>query len=159
MPIAPLPPLPSRWVDALFTKLTVIYGHDFLRRYEGLPMDEVKAEWAERLSGFHVQPEAIAHALSVLPPDRPPTILGFVDLCRRAPMKTAAALPAPPQDPAAVKRAAAALKALTFRPKGDTTWAHRLQEREQRSADGLTQFQRDAWREALGQAKPQELAA
>ena len=155
MPIAPLPPFPSHWVDELFSRLTLIYGQEFLRRFEGIPLDSVKADWAARLARFSVQPKAIAYALSMLPADKAPTVLAFVDLCRRAPLEAAPALAAPNPDPESVKRAADALKALKFRPQGDTSWAHSLREREQRSPAGLTQFQRDAWRYALAPQAPE----
>jgi hypothetical protein len=47
--------------------------------------------------------------------------------------------------------AAAALKRVGAQSVGDKSWAERLRDREARSnGKGLTKFQRDAWREALG---------
>ena len=45
-------PLPPAWLDRLFAKLTVAYGAEFLRKWEGVPIEDVKAEWADVLDGF-----------------------------------------------------------------------------------------------------------
>jgi hypothetical protein len=143
-------PLPSRWVDSLFAKLTVTYGQDFLRRWEGVPMDTVKADWAEALGGYEKNPEAIAFALTILDPAKPPTVLQFAEMCRRAPQTPLPALEAPAPSPEAVRMATAALKRVGAQSVGDKSWAERLRDREARSnGKGMTKFQRDAWREAL----------
>ncbi len=87
--------LPSRWVDALFSKLTVTYGQEFLRKFEGLQMADVKADWAEALTGYQQNPNAIKYALANLPADKPPNILQFSDLCRRSPLPKRLAMEAP----------------------------------------------------------------
>lgn len=144
-------PLPSRWVDSLFAKLTVTYGQDFLRRWEGVPMDTVKADWAEALGGYEQHPEAIAFALTILDPAKPPTVLQFAELCRRAPVKAPLALEAPAPDPEVAAMALNALKRAGVKQVGDKSWAYRLRDREiQGKGKGLTSFQRHAWREALG---------
>lgn len=144
--------LPSAWVDKLFAKLTVTYGADFLRRYDGIDLAAVKADWAEQLAGYERSPEAIAYALSVLPADKPPTVLGFMDLCRRAPIRGLPALPAPAPDPEVSKAAMSAIKRIGVTGlAGPREWAFRLRDRErQQGSRRLTKFQRDAWREALG---------
>ncbi len=108
--------LPQNWVDRIFEKLTLVYGREFLNRWEGLPIAEVKADWAHELDGFDKWPEAIAHALKNLPPDRPPTVLQFRALCRAAPPKVLPQLPQPKADPARVKAELAKLRALFTRP-------------------------------------------
>lgn len=110
--------LPSRWVDALFAKLTVTYGQEFLRRWEGVPMDTVKADWAAELAGYENRPEAIKYALGNLPLDKPPTVLQFRELCRRAPVRGLPALPPPNPDSEVTKRCVAALKAIRSRHFG-----------------------------------------
>lgn len=47
--------------------------------------------WAEKLGGFHDQPERIRAVLDALPPE-PPTLPQFVELCRHAPGKTVPAI-------------------------------------------------------------------
>lgn len=114
-------------------------------------MADVKANWAHELSGFQQHPDAIRYGLSYLPTDRPPSVLQFRDLCRRGiTVNTVPALPAPAEPPPPemieqAKKTFAILKANA----GGTGWATRLRDREQRG-EGLTPFQRSAWREALG---------
>lgn len=97
-------PLPPAWVDRIFEKLTLIYGSDFVNRWKsaGIPIEDVKADWAKELAGFADHPDAIAYALENLPKDRPPTVLQFRDVCRKSPPKAAPALaykgsPMPPE--------------------------------------------------------------
>lgn len=108
--------LPNTWIDRIFTKLTLVYGREFLNRWEGVPIEAVKADWAHELDGFDKWPEAIAHALQNLPPDRPPTVLQFRALCRSAPPKPLPQLPAPKADPARVKAELSKIRAMFTRP-------------------------------------------
>lgn len=94
--------LPTKWVDALFTKLTLAYGRDFLGRWEGIDVSDVKTDWGHELAGFEKHPEAIAFALANLP-IKPPTVLEFRALCRRAPAPDAPRLEAPRANPERVK--------------------------------------------------------
>lgn len=140
--------LPAAWVDRVFEKLMLSYGHDFLRRWEGLDLEKVKADWAHELAGFEQNPDAIKHALMHLPAGQPPTVMQFRALCIGRPDANVPALPAPKADPArvadAIKRAATAQR--TQDPKA---WAHRLRVREDQ-LDRLTQAQRTMWRAAIG---------
>ena len=68
--------LPLPWVDKIFLKLTLIYGRDFIGRWEGLEIADVKTDWGHELAGFENWPEAIAHALATCPPGKPPTVIG-----------------------------------------------------------------------------------
>ena len=76
--------MPSSWVDKIFQKLTLVYGRDFLGRWEGVPLEEVKADWGHELNGYENAPQAIAYALQNLPP-KAPTVLEFRAICRSAP--------------------------------------------------------------------------
>jgi len=143
--------LPADWVNRLFERLTMTYGRDFSARWEGLDVNAVKADWAEQLAGFENNPGAIKYALGVLDTAKPPTVLQFAEMCRRAPQTPLPALEAPAPSPEAVRMATAALKRVGAQSVGDKSWAERLRDREARSnGKGLTKFQRDAWREALG---------
>lgn len=102
--------LPSVWVDRIFTKLSLVYGRDFLSRWEGLELDDVKADWAHELSGMAVRPERIKYALEHLPASKPPTVLDFRVLCMQAQFDELPALPAP-SDPAVVAEGVRRLKA------------------------------------------------
>jgi hypothetical protein len=143
--------LPLHWVDRIFSKLTVRYGAAFMRTYEGLPLDEVKADWAEELDGF--DGESIAYGLRFLPSDRPPNVLQFRDQCRRAPSKQLAIghdhAPASPE-------VVAQVRAVFANWRGDPdpkAWATKLQARHQRG-ERLTPFQVGAYREALDVSRP-----
>lgn len=87
--------LPSVWVDRIFEKLSLVYGRDFLSRWEGLELDDVKADWAHELAGMVVRPERIKYALDHLPASKPPTVLDFRAICMMASFDELPALPAP----------------------------------------------------------------
>lgn len=99
-------PLPPAWVEHLFSRLAVVYGHAFLGRWSGLDLDAVKRSWGEELAGFADYPNALKHGLDSLPVGEPPTVLGFRELCRAAlrdeRQPPVPELPAPPADPAKV---------------------------------------------------------
>lgn len=101
--------LPLPWVDKIFEKLVLVYGQAFLARWRDLDLDAVKHDWAHELAGFEQHPQAIAHALQALPPDKPPTVLQFRDLARKAPLPE---LPRLPHAPADAARVAAELERL-----------------------------------------------
>ena len=96
--------LPLAWVEKVFRKLTVVYGRDFMARWEGQEINDVIEDWAEELSGFVNWPEAIAWALKNLPDSKPPTVLEFRALCFKAPKPERLALPEPAADPAFAKQ-------------------------------------------------------
>ena len=77
--------LPAAWVDKIFEKLALVYGRDFLGRWEGLNLNDVKSDWSHELSGFFTQPSAIAYALANLP-ERPPSVIEFRKIARGAPL-------------------------------------------------------------------------
>lgn len=119
--------LPVSWVERIFAKLTLAYGRDFLSRWEGVDLADVRADWAFELAGLHAHPEAIAYALQHLPP-KAPTVMEFLGIARRAPLPTMVALPAPVADP---KRVAAAMAQLasaraTAAAVNHKAWAKRI---------------------------------
>lgn len=128
--------LPLPWVDRIFEKLALVYGQAFLARWRDLDLDAVKADWAHELAGFEQHPQAIAHALQSLPPEKPPTVLQFRELARRAPLPEVPRLEQPAAD---AQRVAAELSKLasvrtgpgpaSSDPRG---WARRICERHQR---------------------------
>ena len=95
--------LPSEWVDRIFEKLALVYGRDFLGRWDGLDMGAVKADWARELGRFANAPDSIRFALDNLPVSKPPTVLEFKHLCNRAPEYLPALL-RPPQPSAEQKQ-------------------------------------------------------
>ena len=90
--------LPLLWVDSLFTRLAIRYGDDWIRKWNGVDIKLVKADWAHELGGFHAAPEAIAHALEHMPPDHPPTVTQFRTLCCGAPKYIEKQIPSPKAD-------------------------------------------------------------
>lgn len=123
--------LPSPWVDRIFDKLTLVYGQSFLRRWADIDLAAVKADWAHELGWYAQQPSAIAWALQNLPTERPPTVLEFRALARKAPVEPAPRLEEPKADP---ERIAAELSKITpvLQRKGDDgkDWARLLVERD-----------------------------
>lgn len=146
--------LPSAWVDRLFEKLVLVYGHAFLRRWEGLDMAKVKADWAHELRGYAQSPDAVRYALEHLPKDGPPTVLALRELCRefarRVPM-TPPALPAPKPDPQRLAHTLTRLGQFRVGERDLRAWAWALKAREE-AGERLTPAQRSAWREALATA-------
>jgi hypothetical protein len=135
-------------VDLIFSKCTLVYGRDFLGRWEGLDMAEVKADWRRELHGWLIaNPQAIRHALENLPAGKPPDVLQFRELCRRRPEAAPLALEAPRANPERVRREIARLRDLR-RDVGPKHWAHRLRERDQ-AGERLCVVQRVMYREAL----------
>jgi len=147
-PSADRPDLPLKWVEKIFQKLSLVYGRDFLSRWEGQELPSVMADWSRELAGFADQPDAIAYALQHLPPEKPPTVLQFRALCNLRPDKALPALPAPESKPA--PEVMARVDSLVKQPRdiGNKAWAWALKERESRGK-GLTRAQREMWRTAL----------
>lgn len=122
--------LPAPWIDRIFSKLTVAYGRDFLSRWEGVNMNDVKSDWAHELSGFVNCPEAIAFALAHLPDGKPPTVMQFRALANSMPRQENVALPSPA--PSTKKLAEELSKIVSLQHALKTTnidhkaWAKRL---------------------------------
>jgi len=95
--------LQDSWVDRIFTKLSMTYGRDFLSRWEGLELDDVKADWADELGGLSPTPDRIRYALENLPL-KAPTVIEFRALAFSMPIVSMPALQAP--DPAGLRRIA-----------------------------------------------------
>lgn len=142
--------LPANWVDRLFHKLSVTYGQGFMRQYDGVDPDDVKANWGIELACFQQNPEAIRRGLEHLPTDRAPTVLQFRDLCRSSAQSEALALPAPPKEPVAPEIIAATKAAFDRKDtRGWKDWAIALKRRHE-SGERLTRFQVQCYRESLG---------
>lgn len=73
--------LPAPWIERIFDKLTLVYGHQFLSRWDGINLIEVKADWAHELRGFAQNPGAIAYGLEHLPAGKAPTVIEFRAVC------------------------------------------------------------------------------
>lgn len=141
--------LPAAWVEKIFHKLTVTFGRDFVSRWDGLNVEDVKADWAHELRGFQQNPAAIKFALENCLSGKPPTVHNFKALCIRRPDSTPA-LPNPPADP---ERVAAELVKLaqvkTASSVDHKAWAKRLKQRHD-AGEKLNQNQIRCYRNALG---------
>lgn len=142
--------LPIEWVEKIFRKLALAYGRDFLARWEGVDLNDVKTDWAHELAGFESAPECIAYALANLPMSRAPNVYEFRDVCRSAPRKEVAQIaytPNPDRMIAELKK----LRPMLATQKCDVDlkdWARRLKARHE-SGEKLHKCQIDAYREAL----------
>lgn len=121
--------IPVEWVDRIFTKLSLAYGREFIGRWEGLSIGDVKTDWSHELAGFENWPEAIAFAFDHLP-EKPPTVQQFRSICMKAPAKQHLALPAPQANPDRMRTEIAKLKeSMSAKPVSkvrDRDWAHRI---------------------------------
>lgn len=144
----PVPAIPIDWVEKIFRKLSVTYGRDFLGRYEGIPLGDVKKDWSEELAGFIDHPEAIGHALTTLHSSKAPTVYEFRDACAKCPKMAALELPLPKQNPAIVAAIVGGIKGKAV-ATGFKDWACRLRDRHA-SGEKLSPYVIRCYREALG---------
>lgn len=124
--------LPVKAIDRLFERLALTYGAAWVRQWEGLDMNDIKAMWAHELSGFSGRLEVIAWALENLP-ERCPNVIEFRNLCREAPRPQAMPLPEPPADPERVRAELAKLGHVPASQRAGVTanvdhkaWAKRI---------------------------------
>jgi hypothetical protein len=102
-------------IDVVFTKLSLTYGRDFLGRWEGMDLLDVKNDWAHELGGFENNPSAIKYALQNLPA-KAPTVIEFRHICQRAPEPMPAALlDRPKANPEVVRKSLEAARAALTR--------------------------------------------
>lgn len=142
--------LPSPWVSRIFDKLTLTYGQAFLRRWQDIDINDVKSDWAHELAGFAQHPRGIAWALENLPVDKPPTVLEFRALARKAPAEDVPRIevqPANPERVAAELRKLAPLRQVARPDSRD--WARRIMARHEGGDKRLTRAQLDMARGAL----------
>lgn len=140
----------SLLVEGIFAKMAVRYGALWLAKWDGIPIDAVKADWALELEG--VSPASVRYALDYLPLEFPPNAAQFKALCHSRPEPAHLALPdntkASPQSVAVARAVVDAMKAAAKR--GRLQWAYDLQEREKRG-DALSAAQMASWRMAIAE--------
>lgn len=76
-------PLKSETVDWIFMRMLARYGSVWIAKWTGVPMEAVKADWAEQLAGM--TKDDILYGIQYLPHDFPPTSAAFRALCAKAP--------------------------------------------------------------------------
>jgi len=92
--------LPMKAIDRLFERMAAAYGAQWVRMWEGVPIQDVKTAWCHELAGFNSEQglRRIAWALDNLT-DKAPNAPQFRNLCRQAPEEATPALPLPPANP------------------------------------------------------------
>lgn len=143
--------LPSAWTDKIFKKLTLAYGRDFIGRWEGIDLNDVKSDWAHELSGFEAHPEAIAWSLENLP-ESPPNAIKFRNLCRQAPAPDVPQLPQPKADPERVAAELAKLAPMRVAASMQTNgkdWARRILARDE-AGEKIRPYTLTSARQTLG---------
>ena len=75
--------LDSERVDHLFAILASRYGSGWFNKFEGVPIANVRLDWAKQTHGFTM--EALEYAVDNLPAGRVPDAGEFRMLCRQAP--------------------------------------------------------------------------
>jgi hypothetical protein len=148
--------LPDAWVDHLFSKLAVRYGDAWIRKWEGIPIAAVRADWAQVLGGL--DGNALTYGLANLPPDYPPTAAAFRQACNARPLQDQ--LPQLPPPTAVQRERLEQLRAglaEALAPKDPRAWAQRLLQRAQAGHATPTPAALDMARSTL-RARPDELA-
>lgn len=141
-------PQPPEVVDALFNRLSAIYGARFHRQHDAASLDTTKRIWAQELAG--ISPAGIRYAMANLPSDYPPNPLQIRALAANRPPDTLSLPPPRQQSPAGLARLKSAGEALTKSRDADPLgWAKKLRAREQRG-ERLKPIQARLWRQALG---------
>lgn len=87
-----IPTLNPESLEAIWADLTIVYGHAFLSRWDGLELADVKASWARELAILEERPECIQYALDNKPM-RPPSAPEFRALALSRPANPQMALP------------------------------------------------------------------
>lgn len=137
--------LPPKYVDRIFARLLIRYGAAWIRMWEGIDEQAVKADWAHVLDGL---PEfRLRYGLDHLSADRPPTAPQFRALCNGCADPVAPRLRGPAADPARVAELVAEARATPF--ANPLAGARALRAREEAGDKSLTMAQREFWRTAL----------
>lgn len=137
-------PLPDNWIDALFARLTGLYGNRFTNMWANIDVQLVRQTWAQELAG--VKPPAIKYALDHLPEDFPPTVLQFRKICIAQPEQTPALTNSTPAHPAV--RLAVIGGLSKYKTGGMKDWAHTLKARHD-AGENLSANQVRCYRAAL----------
>lgn len=96
-------------IDAIFGRMAVRYGAEWLRKWEGVDMAAVKADWKHELKGFSSNLEPLRYALKHLPV-KCPTVAEFRSVANSCPPPEFKQLPAPHAKPELAKQVVGAVK-------------------------------------------------
>lgn len=141
-------PLPDNWIDALFARLTGLYGNRFTNMWTGIDPNLVRTTWATELAGM--QPSSIKYALEHLPAEFPPSALQFKELCFQKPASEVPALTnSTPAHPSVRKAVLDGMKKVDVVAGDMKAWAHRLKARHD-AGEVLNANQVRCYKNALG---------
>lgn len=133
--------LQSKYVDRIFARMLIRYGVLWIRMWENVDPDELKADWADVLGRFSV--ESLQYGLDNLPTDKPPTASQFRAICNNMPARYDVALigqNASKASPEVISKMAATAEAM--RAGADPhAWARALKAKPK---EALTIAQREA---------------
>lgn len=138
-------------IDAIFDKLAVRYGADWLRQWDGVDMAFVKADWAEELSGYANNLEPLRYALRHLP-ERCPNVGQLKKIANLCPPPVFKALPVPKANEAVVCEQMAKQMEIkqALAPKADAkAWARNIVQRAV-AGDSILPYTLQSARQALG---------
>lgn len=138
-------PLPDNWIDALFARLTGLYGNRFTNMWANIDAHLVRQTWATELAG--VTPAGIKYALDHLPDEFPPTALQFKKTCLMRPDDSPKLTHDAPASPEVRKAVVSGLK--PHQPGDMKTWAETLRRRHV-ACEKLNANQIRCYRAALG---------
>lgn len=123
--------MPIKAIDRLFDRLGLTYGMEWSRKWDGMPIQEVKSLWAHELAHYSKHLDAVAWALENLP-EKCPNVVEFKNLCRKAPAQEAPRLPEPKANPERLKAELAKLREPAKQAASQSqyadpkAWAHRI---------------------------------
>jgi hypothetical protein len=144
------PAQPPEVIDAVFNRLSAIYGARFHRQHDAASLDTTKRIWAQELAG--ISPAGIRYAMANLPSDYPPNPLQIRALAANRPPESLSLPPPRQQSPEGLARlknaGEAAQKAARTNNLDPLAWAKKLRDREQRG-ERLKPIQARLWRQAL----------
>lgn len=75
-------PLPSTWIDALFTRFEGMYGKSFHSKWDGMDIENIKRVWAEDLGEFGSDTLKAALQACKETCEHPPSSAKFYQLCK-----------------------------------------------------------------------------
>jgi hypothetical protein len=128
--------LPDSWIDRVFTRLSALYGRQFLDMWSGCDLAEVKSAWSESLGGFTGQEGALAIAGALKDCEEQkfsPSLPEFKALVRARFKPAAAAVPqlaGPVVTPEQVAEAKDKIAEFALHQRVDFEWPNRILARQ-----------------------------
>lgn len=137
-------------IDAIFGRMAIRYGAEWMRKWEGVDIAAVKADWSQELRGFASNLEPLRYALKHLPV-KCPTVAEFRNIANSCPPPEFKLLPAPHAGGEYAKQVVGKVKERmsVFPAVEPKDWARKLKARHDQG-EKLAPHQITAYRQALG---------